>query len=388
MSELDVVLKGAVETGLAPFIVAMVGDREGIRWSGAAGMASPTRPADDDTVFALFSMTKSIASLMAVIAMDRGILDLETPVGDVLPAFDDLQVLEAVRDGAPVFRKPKVRATLRHLLTHTSGMGYEAFYPLMIDYAAVADHHADVLGTVKSLNYPLLYDPGEGFSYGPSTDWVGAMIAEASGQTIDGFVRSEILEPLGMRSTYFERAEAGDRLARIRTKGAGGQFAETEMYPAQHPEIYHMGHALYASAGDYMRFLRLILNQGELDGTRIASRAAMQCLFEDQMHGVPMPTPMLTSSIQDISLDVELLPGVRKTHTAAFFQNVEAVPGGRSANSLTWSGVLNTHFWVDVERDVAAVFMTQMLPFCDPAFMGVYSEFEQAVYQQGTGERR
>jgi CubicO group peptidase (beta-lactamase class C family) len=320
----------------------MVANRDGILWEHSAGRANSTHLAGPDTVFSWFSMTKAIGSLMAVMAIDRGLVTLDTPVGDVLPDFDKLQVLEGITAEGPQYRKPKTRATLRHLLTHTSGMGYEAFYPLMAEYAQVTGAPSDITGTLESLNYPLLFDPGEGYAYGISTDWVGALVAELDGRPIDQFVREDILRPLSMNSTFFERAEACDRLADSVMKRPDGSFEALENYPAANPEIYHMGHALYGSASDYMAFLQLVLNRGTYRGLRIVSSEAMQLMFEDQLAGVPLPTPVLKSYVPAIH-DVEPCPGIRKTHTAGFFRTEEEIPGMRGIGSLTWAGVLNTH---------------------------------------------
>jgi methyl acetate hydrolase len=379
MSRLDQILDSAVARGAVPFVVASVSNRHGVLWEGSAGSSNPGGAATQDTIFSLFSSTKAIGSLMAIMAIDRGLVTMDTPVGDILPRFDDLQVLESVGADGPILRQPNVRATLRHLLTHTVGMGYEAFYPLMAEYAEKTGSPSDMTGLLESLNYPMLFDPGEGFAYGVGTDWVGAVVSELDGRSIDAFVREDILEPLDMGSTYFERAEAGDRLANLLMKNPDGSFEPFEMYPAANPEIYHMGHALYSSPSDYAKFLRFVLSRGEVDGHRLVGPEAMDLLFTDQLRGTPLPTPILTSSLPMISHDVDPCPKARKTHTAAFFRTEDSIPGLRNRGSLTWAGVLNTHYWIDPEAGLATVFMTQMLPFCDPDLMASYEEFEHAV---------
>ena len=382
MSRLEQILDESVERQVLPFVVAMVGDRAGVRWQGSAGRANAAHDAGPETVFSLFSMTKAVGSLMAVMAIDRGLITMDTPVADVLPDFERIQVLDGMGPEGPVYRRPKTRATLRHLLTHTAGMGYEAFYPAMADYALKTGSPADVTGKIESLYYPMLFDPGEDFAYGVSTDWVGALVSELDGRSIDRFVREEILQPLGMSSTYFERADAGDRLGDLFLKESDGRFTPFEMYPAANPEIYHMGHALYATAPDYLAFLRFVLNGGELDGQRLVGPEAMKLMYTDQLAGVQLPSPLLKCSVPFVSYDVDPRPETRKTHTAAFFRSEDDLPAMRRAGSLSWAGVLNTHYWIDPASDVAAVFMTQMLPFYDPDVIATYEEFERGVYQE------
>src|SRR5262249_12151959 len=140
----------------------------------------------------------------------------------------------------------------------------------------------DWTGLLESLNYPLLFDPGEDFAYGIGTDWVGAVVSAVDGRPIDHFVREEILEPLGMSSTYLERDEAGDRRGDLTYKRADGSFDPVAYYPPSHPEIYHMGNALYSSAADYLTFLRFVLNRGQHDGRQLVGRAAMEFMYTDQ----------------------------------------------------------------------------------------------------------
>jgi methyl acetate hydrolase len=381
MGELDQIIHETVERRVAPFLVAAVGDREGLRWHGSAGRASATRDASRETVFRLFSGTKAIGSVMALIAIDRGLLTMDTPVGDILPGFDRLQVLQAITADGPVFRKARTRATLRHLLTHTQGQTYSAWHPLQQEYEERTGAPSDLTGRLESLNYPLLFDPGEGFAYGIGTDWVGHLVSTLDGRPVDQFVREEILRPLGLSNTFFEVDETGGRLADMYLKKDDGSFELIDRSPPSRPELYHMGHALYSTAGDYLRFLRFVLNRGELDGARIISPEAADLMFTDQMRGIKIPTPMLSSAVVFAS-DVEMLPGTQKTHTASFFMNITSSAGLRSAGSLFWAGYLNTHYWVDVRNNFAGVFFTQILPFCDPDLMQSFERFERAVYAQ------
>jgi methyl acetate hydrolase len=382
MSRLDQIVRQAVDDGVAPFLCAAIADRDGVRWQGAAGRATPERDAGADTVFRLFSATKAIGSMAALIAIDRGLLAMDTPAGDVDPAFDDLQVLEAVTADGPVFRRPRTRATLRHLLTHTQGQSYDIFSPLMLAYTTQTEFQGDLTGSWESLKYPLLFDPGEGFAYGIGTDWVGHLVAAVAGRPIEDIVAEEILEPLGMPSTVFETDGVRDRLADVSLKTADDGFMPIEHGPPSRPEFYHMGNALYSTPTDYLRFLRFILNHGELDGRRLVTPETMRLAYTTQTRDVKVPSPVLTSLRPDVCLDVELLPDTDFTHTAMSFMNLNDVPGRRSAGSLTWGGVLHTLYWVDPHTDVTGVFFTQMLPFWDPALISVFEAFERAAYDE------
>jgi methyl acetate hydrolase len=383
MSRLDQIVRETVEHGVAPFLCAAIADRDGVRWQGSAGLATADREAGPDTVFRLFSATKAIGSVAALIAIDRGLLTMDTPVSDILPTFDELRVLEAMTPDGPVVRRARTRATLRHLLTHTQGQTYDIFSRLMLTYAKQTGAPGDLTGLWESLKYPLLFDPGEGFAYGIGTDWVGHIVATLDGRPIEQFVTEEILEPLGMSSTVFERDEVHDRVADVSLKTEDGGFKRIEHAPPSRPELYHMGNALYGTTTDYLRFLRFILNNGELDGTRLVSPETMRLAYTDQTE-VTVPSPVLASLRPDICLDVDILPDMAFTHTAVSFMNLDDAPGRRSAGSLSWGGVLHTLYWVDLRKDVAGVFFTQMLPFWEPSLMGAFETFERVTYDELT----
>lgn len=377
MSNLDKVLEAAVAAQDVPFVVAMTGNAAGITYSGAAGETAG-RMADEGTVFGIFSMTKAIGSLAAMILIDRGKLSMDTPVADVLPEWNTLQVLDGWNGDEPILRAPKTVATTRHLATHTSGMEYEFWNADVPRYLQHTNHPTVLSGLKSSLMYPLTSDPGTRWGYGPSIDWLGQMVEAIDGRRIDAFCREEIFEPLGMPDTVFEPDSLTDRLSEVSMRNEDGGFDIYPLAPPANPEVYGMGHALYSTAPDYMRFLRMVLNKGQLDGNRVLSEAAMAEMCADQMRGLEVEK-MITVA-PPLSADVELYGGTRATHSFAFVRNEVDQPGARSAGSLSWAGVCNTHYWIDPTRDICAVIMTQSLPFLEPPLVKTYQAYETAVY--------
>ncbi|WP_300056012.1 serine hydrolase [uncultured Roseobacter sp.] len=369
MTDIDSILDQGVTEGAVPFVLAMHGDAEGIRYVGKAGDVS------EDTVFRIFSMTKAIGSLAAMILVDRGKLSLDTPVAEVLPAWNDVKVLDGYEGDKPILRVPKTVATVRHLATHTSGMEYEFWNSDVPDFMEKTGHPSILSGLTSSLNYPLTTDPGTRWGYGPNTDWLGQVVEAVDGRRIDAFCTEEIFEPLGMTSTAFEPDGLEDRLASVAIRGEDGAFGPMEIAPPPQPEVYGMGHALYSTAGDYMRFLRMILNKGTLDGARLLSEDAVATMLADQMQGLAFEK---MNSISPLTADVELEGD--PTHSVMAVLHRADVPGKRSAGTNSWAGVLNTHYWVDPKKNVAAVIMTQTLPFVEPPFLALYDAFERAVY--------
>lgn len=376
MSNLQSVLTNATKAEDVPFVVAMTGNSEGITFSGAAGKARNGLDAAENTAFRIFSMTKAVGSLAAMILIDRGKISMDTPVAEVLPGWNDLKVLEGFDGDKPILRAPKTKATLRHLATHTSGMEYEFWNPDVPKYMELTGHPTILSGLKSSMMYPLTSDPGTRWGYGPSIDWLGQVVEAVDGRRIDDFCQSEIFDPLGMVDTAFEPDQLNDRLAGVFMRGEDGSFGPFDLSPPSSPEFYGMGHALYSTAPDYMRFLRMILNRGQLDGNRILSNDAFEDMTADQMNGLTFQK--MHSVAPPVSADVEMPEGT--THSFAFVRAENDIPGMRSAGSLSWAGVCNTHYWIDPSKDLAAVIMTQSLPFLEPRFLNTYQAYEQAVY--------
>jgi methyl acetate hydrolase len=376
MSNVQTVLDEAVAARQFPFAVAMTANAEGITFSGAAGEARSGLPAAEDTAFRIFSMTKAIGSLAAMILIDRGRISMDTPVAEVLPAWNDLEVLDGFDGDTPILRAPKTQATLRHLATHTSGMEYEFWNPDVPKYMKLTGHPSILSGLKASMMYPLTTDPGTRWGYGPSIDWLGQVVEAVDGRRIDTFCQEEIFDPLGMVDTAFEPDALTDRLGTVSIRGEDGGFAPFELAPPSHPEVYGMGHALYSTAPDYIRFLRMVLNRGQLEGNRILSEAAFDAMTADQMNGLTFQN--MHSIAPAVSADVEMPEGT--THSFAFLRIETDIPGMQSAGTLCWAGVCNTHYWIDPSRNLAAVIMTQSLPFLEPGFKTAFEAYQRAVY--------
>jgi CubicO group peptidase (beta-lactamase class C family) len=379
MSQLNDVIEQSVRAQDAPFLVAVVGDKDGTRWSGSSGDRAPGQRATEDTVFRIFSMTKAVGSTAAMILMDRGKLDPNTPVEAVIPEFAKIKVLDGFDGATPRLRAPRSKATVRQLATHTSGLVYEFWNPDISKYLEVTKHPSILSGLKASLFYPLAFDPGERWDYGMGIDWLGQVVEAVDGRKIDQFCREEILDPLKMPDTSFEVEDRmTSRLSSVSIRGEDGKFTDYPIAPPSHPEFYGMGHALYSTAPDYMRFLRMYLNKGQLDGKRLLSEKAVETLLSNQIGDTRIG--LLKTVVPALTADAEFFPGRKKGHSMAFQRIEEDVPGMRSAGSQFWAGVLNTHFWLDPKKNIAAVLMTQSLPFVEPRFVGLYDRFERAAY--------
>jgi len=376
---LQKVLDDSVAANRFPFVAGMTGKASGVTFAGASGEAAPGMRAAPDTVFRIFSMTKAIGSTAAMILIEQGKMDFDTPVQEVLPEFANIQVLDGWDGDKPRLRAPKVKATARHLATHTSGLEYEFWRPEVGEYLGKTKRPSILAGTKDALFYPMMTDPGTRWGYGPSIDWLGLMVERISGQRIDAFLKANLFEPLGMNDTDVEvRAHMQARLAGVKARGEDGKFTDFPLAPPSNAKVYGMGHSLYSTPQDYMRFLRMFLNQGQLDGKRVLKAESIERKLVNHM-GTLKFEKMVTAA-PPITADCDLFPGTTKTHSFGFLRNESDIPGRRRAGSQSWAGVLNTHYWFDPKSDLAGVIMTQTLPFVEPPMMAAYEDFEKAAY--------
>ncbi len=384
MKSLDKAVEAAVSEGRTPGVVVSVATRDGVVYSNAAGERALGGgvPMTTDTVFRAFSMTKAVGAVAAAKAIEDGLLALETPVEEVLPEWKDVVLLEGFdAAGQPITRKPKVKATLRHLATHTSGLVYEFWSAEMARYMEATGKPTILSGLRSSLfSYPLQFEPGTKWDYGTGIDWLGRMVEEASGKRIDAYVTEKVLEPLKMTDTGFEVApHMAPRLAAAHIHTPEG-WGPLDLAPPPNPELYGMGHCLYTTGPDYLRFIRMLLNNGSLEGEMVLRPETVAMVSANQIGDLSVGK--MISSAPHITADVDFFPWQENKFSLACLMNTEDIPGKRRAGSQSWAGVLNTHYWFDPKAGLACTIMMQHLPFVDPNCLAVYDAVEKAVYAE------
>jgi methyl acetate hydrolase len=378
-SSVDAVLKGAVEAGDVFGVVATAADLDGAVYTGAFG----TRRADGseamtpDTMFRIASMTKVVTSVAALQLHERGQLDLEAPVEAIVPSWGDVRVLDGFDGDQPRLRAPATQATVRHLLTHTSGLSYWIWNADTTRYEELTGQPNVASGTLACFSQPLVRDPGTRFEYSMAIDWVGRVVENVSGQGLDQYFRANILDPLGMADTTVKMTDEQEaRSAPVHSRMPDGTFAVTDFDWNQEPEFWAGGHALYSTPLDYLRFQRALLGHGEVDGTRILEPKTVDAMFANQIGDLDVT--VLPCVHPDLSACVDLGPGQKWGLGVRL--NPADVPGMRSAGSGDWAGLFNTFFWVDHASGLTGAIYLQYLPFFDPAAAALYQAFERALY--------
>ncbi len=367
-------LTDATARGDVPGVVVAVVNKDGVVYHEAFGKSSTLRNSAmaKDTMFNIASMTKAVTSVAIMMLADEGKLKLDDDVAKYLPKYKDPLVVSKFNaaDGSYETRPAKRPMTIRHLLTHTSGIGY--------GFASQTVATLTQKTGKTEMDLPLLFEPGESWAYGASTRVLGFVVEAISGQKIDAFLESRILKPLGMQdTTYLVPQSKYPRVVAVNQRGADGTFTERPAQATIPAQVQGDG-GLYSTAGDYGVFLRMLLNGGRLGQTRILNEKTVTTMFENHTGTVVVPLQQSTN----LSLSRNFPVGAGEDHWGLGFQLAKTKrPNMRTPGSGTWAGIFNTHFFIDPTRDIGVVVMMQTLPFYDEASMKVYAGVEELVYR-------
>jgi methyl acetate hydrolase len=380
--QIDAVLRRATDAKEVPGVVAVAANDKGVIYEGAFGTRNlaqgPTMTLD--TIFRLASMTRAATSVAAMQLVEQGKLQLDQPIGGLLPELSAPQVLEGFDDaGAPRLRPAKRPITLRHLLTHTAGFGYEFDNADLVRYVKATNTPQTSTGKLASIRLPLAFDPGERWQYGVNIDWAGRAVEAASGMPLEVYFRQHIFAPLGMSDTdYAISATQRSRLVSAHQRKEDGSFEPIEPKDPPWREFWGGGGGLYSTGRDYLVFLQMLMHQGRFSGAQLLRPQTVALMGQNQIGDInaglwKTTNPQLTN-------DLDFFPGIPCKWGLGYMINTLPGPNGRSAGSLTWGGIYNTYYWLDPQKRIAGVFLTQLLPFADHKAVALYGEFESGIY--------
>jgi CubicO group peptidase (beta-lactamase class C family) len=372
-----------------PGLSTLVYRRGGVAFFQCRGYRDVERglPITEDTVFRIYSMTKPITSVALMILYEEGRFQLDDPVARYVPAFRDMQVMEGLDGQRPRLVPAESLITIRQLLTHTSGLTYGFMHANPVD-ALYREHKVDFarrqedLGEIvdRLARLPLIAQPGAEWNYGVSTDLLGYLVEVFSGEHLEDFFQNRILRPLGMSDTSFTVPEhARDRFAAMYgpvdgqgLSGVNSTRPPTELPPERPGGLRLLdatdqsqflrparacsgGGGLVGTASDYLRFCRMMLNCGELDGVRLLGPKTVAFMTRNHLGGdmASMGQPRFSEATFEgvgfgLGFSVTLDP-------------VRAQLIG-SAGEYAWGGAASTAFWIDPEEDMIVILMTQLMP--------------------------
>lgn len=376
-----------IESGKLPNMATLVsrsGEVAHLALAGAMEMGGAT-PIHEDTIYRIYSMTKPVTAVAAMILFEEGKLRLEHPVSRYLAEYADVQVWDGGTVDAPELKAPEREMTVLDLFTHTSGITYGFLMQHDVDAIYRKELRGAEKGTLRQMvgriaGLPLVFSPGERFNYGHSTDVLGAIVEDVSGQSLDVFFKERIFGPLGMVDTdFFVPQDKLDRFPACYAKDAetgqielyDGAGAASKMYTRQ-PSLLNAGGGLVSTLHDYHKFCRMLLGGGALDGTRLLSPKTLEFMTANHLPG--------GKSILDMG-DKTFAEG--RMHGNGFclmgsvLQDLVAFGQPGSEGTFAWGGLASTYFWIDPVEQIIGIQMTQLVP---SSTYPIRTQFQQIAY--------
>ena len=364
---------GYIEKRKLPCVAVLIargGQVAHLSFQGSSEMGGG-RPIGEDTIYRIYSMTKPVTSVAAMMLFEDGALRLDHEVFRYIPEFQDAMVFAGGTAENPELKKPERPMTVRDLFLHTSGITYSFLQQGAPDaiYRARKIEHPSWKGDLKSFceaiaKAPLAFSPGDRWNYSNSTDVLGRVIEVASGMSLDQFFRKRIFEPLGMKDTFFSVPE--DKIERLMAcysrhpltgeitlsdpAGKGSVYARA-------PNVLSGGGGLASTIGDYFTFCKMLGNGGEIDGVRILSPKTLEFMTMNHLPGDKTLKDMGDKTFSESRMD-----GSGFGLGWAVTTDVVATTQPGSVGTFSWGGMASTFFWIDPVEDLIAIQMTQLMP--------------------------
>ncbi len=409
LARVDRLLDRYVKSGYLAGVLGLIYRKGEIAYCNASGRREREtgRPMTEDTIFRIYSMTKPITAVAALMLFEEGHFLLDDPLARYLPEFADVQVCAGGRSDGLLLAPPERPISIKDMFMHTGGLsyGWHKDSPVETLYRQTVGNRESVpLQTVvqKLATLPLLYQPGARWRYSLATDVLGRLVEVLSGKTLDEFFQQEIFKPLGMTETGFHvPAESLDRFAACYCPLGGFTFdqdlarhartmtrlfadadqasapadAKIELQEAPQtsrfakpPIFLSGGGGLVSTVGDYLRFAQMLLNGGALDGNRLLGRKTVELMRTNHLPAelIPIHIGGVFQSGYGFGLGVSVL--------------VDAPASGALGSSgiYGWSGAATTQFWIDPQEEMLGICMAQFIP---SGYYPITREFRVAAYQ-------
>jgi CubicO group peptidase (beta-lactamase class C family) len=373
LARIPAYFEGYVEKQRLPCCAALVargGQVAHLSFQGATEMGGKT-PIGEDTIYRIYSMTKPITSVAAMMLFEEGLLRLDHEVSRYIPEFGDVQVFAGGTAEAPKLEKPKRPVMVKDLFLHTSGLSYSFLQQGPVDaiYRAKGLEHFRWGGDLKSFceglaQAPLVFSPGDRWNYSNSTDVLGRVVEVASGISLDEFFRKRIFGPLGMKDTGFHvpNSEIGRLMACYQRNPTTGMITQSDpagaasVY-AKKPNVFSGGGGLASTIGDYFKFCLMVANGGELNGVRLLSPKTLEFMTLNHLPGNKTLRDMGDKTFSETRMD-----GTGFGLGWSVVTDVIATTQPGSVGTFSWGGMASTFFWIDPVEDIIAIQMTQLMP--------------------------
>ena len=393
--QIDSMINNEIEANNIPGAVILIGDEKGINYQKSYGIKNPETKEEfkNDDIFRIASMTKAITSFAVVKLWEKGLIDFDDPIKKYIPEFEYVEILDSFNESDSSYTtiKRTKDITIRQLLTHTSGIGYDfidgnpaikAIYHKkkqdFMDYGVLCfcDQDVTIGESIRKLSdVPLHHEPGEKYTYGIGLDVLGYMIEIVSNKTLDVFFKEEIFDPLEMTDTYFYIPESkSDRLVPVQTFNSGLSY-NTNIpdndswiifedkrfnvnYPIEGERVFFAGGCgLSSTVKDYYNFLSIFINEGKFKGKQIIEKTTNDLIYKNQLS-------------EDFNTSIGLVFGITS-------KNDEWFNEGKNEGILYWGGYWNTNFFADNKNKLVALIYKQTQNTSENS----WGKFREIIYQ-------
>mgnify|MGYP006249020127 FL=1 len=383
MEKINQVMEAALEESNIPYAAYAVTNSKETLFSGSVGYEDlkKTKPLETNAIFRIASMTKALTTSAFMILAKEKELDLHSPAENYIDNLKSLQVASVENDEI-IYSEPETKVTLHQLLTHTSGFGYD-FHHETLSHLLLDKKIVDLLDKEgKFLEAPLIEQPGKYWHYGIGLGWIGRIIETLSEQSLNDYMTEKLFKPLEMSNTSFDISTIGeDRLTKIYSIEEDGSLIDISelMSSPQIDKFAYGGGGVFSCPDDYAKFLRMFLNGGKANGENVLSIETVKQMTTNQIGELNVPfQPTFNPSIIAPN---EWFPGIEKKWGYSFMINSEDVPNRRTKGSCAWSGIMNTFFWFDQQKDIGGTIMMQIAPCYHEKPKQVLKRFEEAIYK-------
>lgn len=364
--------------------------------SGITG-ADSTDEITKDSIFWIASCTKLLASiaLLQLVEQGKADLDSEEQIEKYVPELTKLPIasIDEETDGIKL-RARKNKITLRHLLSHTSGLGYSFFSDVLKKYTEFFNIDEFDVSTERELLFPLLFEPGTNWAYGVGIDWAGVLLQRITGQSLNDYITENILDPVDVKESGMEPdEELRKKFVQMNVRDKTGELSTTDhiykkVLNGDYKTLFHSGGAgIFSKPKEYIKVLATLLNDGvsPITGKQILKKETIDLMFTNQVKdfpnfgraGIKSVDEFPTNPISEVYPQADLPQGWGLSMSL----NLHKTPTGRGNNSGWWCGLANLFWWVDRENDIAGFVGSQILPFADAKVMTLWAQVEQEIYK-------
>jgi CubicO group peptidase (beta-lactamase class C family) len=365
-----------------PGLSAMVSSRDETLYKGHFGYLDleGKKLVDDNSLFRIASMTKAVTSTCIMQLIEEGKLSLETELKHFFPEVSSKKIIEGFDNkDQPIYSEPSNDILIKHLLSHSSGLGYEMWNKNISKLVEKGDLVSMMTNKRDFLDAPLLFNPGSSWEYGIGIDWLGVLVEEISGLNLQEYMKKNIFDPLEMRDTGYDLPSTEHaRVAKVYSRSEDS-FSEIPFGVSEKYDFYSGGGGLISSIHDYSAFLKIFLNAGKENETQILKKESVEVMLTSLNREMKMKN--LETSSPPLTEHMIIMAGTEKSWSPGFMINHDTSQSGRPEDSAGWAGLFNSYFWIDTQNKLVSVILMQMLPFLEKGCVETLEHFEASIYK-------